>query len=225
MADKRRIIMFVKVPEKGVVKSRLIASVGEGAARLLYQYFVDDLIEMLRMGGYPFVISFDPPDAMAEIRRWLGKKHIFIPQAGDDLGERMKNAFAGTFSEGVSSAVLIGSDSPDLTKEILAKAFAALDDHNTVIGPSHDGGYYLIGFNKNTFMPEVFNNIPWSTPEVFSRTMDILIKGNCRVHVLPEWRDIDTIDDLRALFSNCAKTAFAGSETMKYLRKKKGELL
>jgi uncharacterized protein len=208
-------MMFVKMPERGMVKSRLAVSVGKDAALGLYKCFVSDIIGTLTGGGYPLAIFFHPPESRERVVQWLGDEHTLFPQAGDDLGERMKNAFKTVFSQGLRSALLVGSDSPDLSSQIIDEALISLKDHDVVLGPSCDGGYYLIGFRADTFLPEVFDGIIWSTPEVFKETLDALKKANSRLHILPKWRDIDTLDDLKALYLKNRDTPFAESETIK----------
>jgi hypothetical protein len=129
----------------------------------------------------------------------------------------MKNAFVEVFSEGFESALLIGSDIPGLPKTFAHAAFAPLGDHDTVIGPSLDGGYYLIGVNRHTFAPVAFEGIEWSTPDVFARTIETFKKLNLRLFLLPFCRDIDTIDDLKAFYSDRSNTDFTESATMKFL--------
>ena len=211
--------MFVKSPEKGKVKSRLAASIGKKSALHLYKCFVDDLLLMLRKGGYPFIICFYPADAGRYIEKWLGKGYAFVPQTEGDLGERMKNAFNKAFSEGFESVLLIGSDIPDLPNRFIDEAFAALRSHDAVIGPSLDGGYYLIGFKKSAFIPSVFQGIAWGTQDVFACTMDIFIRLDCLPYILPQWMDVDTLDDLKALYHNNINNDFAASATMQYLQK------
>ena len=219
------VILFVKNPSKTQVKSRLAAALGSEAALSLYECFVQDLLETINQGGWPLIIAFYPSDVEKEMQGWLGTSYRFIPQRGKDLGERMKNAFSDAFSQGFRSALLIGSDIPDLSNQLLREAFASLRTNDAVIGPSLDGGYYLIGFKYDTFAPDVFEGIAWSTPEVFAQTERVLRKGGCRVHELLFWRDIDTYDDLKALFSRSAGTPFADSATMRHLRKVKGGVL
>ena len=110
----------------------------------------------------------------------------------------MKRAFVQAFSDSVEKALLIGSDIPDLSISLIDEAFNALDTSDAVIGPAHDGGYYLIGFNKATLLPDIFDGILWSTGSVFHQTMKILQESRLRVHVLTELRDVDTFDDLSA---------------------------
>jgi len=140
-----------------------------------------------------------------------------MPQIGDDLGARMENAFIRIFSEGFSSAVLIGSDLPDLPAAIIREAFDALTKSDAVIGPAADGGYYLIGFNKAVFSPRILRGIQWSTDRVFEETMKRCREGSLRTYVLPEWSDVDTIDDLRALLVRNRDAGVKRSKTLSYL--------
>jgi uncharacterized protein len=218
MKNKDCVIMFVKSAERGMVKSRLAASVGEDVALDLYKCFVSDLMEMLVQGGYPLKIFFYPPEARQEAMRWLGDEQTLVPQKGDDLGGRMRNAFELVFSQGFDHTLLIGSDIPDLPKAVIDEAMGALGSYDAVVGPSRDGGYYLIAFTQDAFLPQVFSGINWGTPEVFEQTMGILWKANLTVHTLPVWRDIDTIDDLKAFFSNSRNTPFAESATIEYMK-------
>ena len=110
--------MFVKSAERGMVKSRLAASVGEDVALDLYKCFVSDLMEMLEQGGYPLEMFFYPPDARQEVVRWLGDEHTLVPQMGNDLGDRMENAFKEVFFQGFDRALLIGSDSPGSAESV-----------------------------------------------------------------------------------------------------------
>lgn len=210
------VLLFVKLPEKGKVKSRLSKNLDETIVLSLYKKFVLDLVDTLKKGGYSFKICFTPPDSKGKFSDWLGKEYSYMPQKGLDLGERMKNAFIESFSEGCLNVLIIGSDVPDLPNTLLDKALELCNDH-AVIGPAFDGGYYLIGFNHNTFLPEIFDGIPWSTGEVFGRTMEIFNKYNHKVHILQKWRDVDSLDDLRALAERNKRTEFADSRTMRFI--------
>lgn len=130
----------------------------------------------------------------------------------------MGNALRQCFSEGLQSCVLIGSDSPDLPKAIVREAFRALDTRGAVIGPSRDGGYYLVGFSREAFTPAIFEGIEWSTGEVFEETLRKLKSEGIRVHRLPVWRDIDRPEDLASLIEDSQRTGFAGSRTISVLR-------
>jgi len=214
----RCLVMFAKFPEQGQVKSRLTKDLGEERATDLYRCFIEDLLLRLSGGNYRFQIAFYPADKEREIREMFGHELLYTPQSGEDLGERMKNAFSRCFSEGPRSVVIIGSDIPDLPVWIIEEAFFSLDDHDAVIGPSVDGGYYLIGFRNETFNPDIFAGPIWGTEDVFRQTMTILRETGTLVHVLPPWQDIDNVEDIAALIEKSEKTKFTNSKTMLYLR-------
>jgi rSAM/selenodomain-associated transferase 1 len=140
-----------------------------------------------------------------------------MPQEGNNLGERMEQAFRRIFSEGVSRAVLIGSDIPDLPPALLQDAVERLDRMGAVIGPSKDGGYYLIGFRKDTFFPDIFHGPEWSTDTVFRKTMEIFGQERHEVSVLPAMQDVDTVTDLNDLIERGRGSACRPSRTMGYL--------
>ena len=211
------ILLFVKLPEEGDVKTRLAKEIGPDFVQTLYRNFVLDLLETLKRGKWPIIINYHPPESGKAISSWLGKNYLYSPQNGADLGERMKNAFKDAFASGFSKAVIIGSDMPDLELSVLSKAFSALDSDDVVMGPAVDGGYYLMGFRQTCFLPKVFEGISWGTDSVFKDTLTILGKKNCQVNMLHELRDVDTIDDLRSLYYRNRNTAFAESRTMKYI--------
>ena len=217
MSDKKCMLLFIKFPEKGTVKSRLAKDMHEDSALSLYRNFVLDLLKTLKTGRYQLKLCFYPPDALDKVSAWLGKGYSYMPQKGKDLGERMKNAFGETFSEGFAKVLLIGSDIPDLTRTIINEAYE-FDNYDAVIGPSLDGGYYLIGFKHDTFSPEIFEGMHWGTERVFMDTMEVFRKKRYRVHILPEKRDIDTLEDLRAFFEHNRNRGFADSGTMVFVR-------
>ena len=216
--EYRCLVMFTKYPERGQVKSRLAKDMGKEKAAALYHCFIEDLLERLSRGTYRFQMAFYPADKEHEIKEMFGNEFSYISQAGVDLGERMKNTFNLCFSEGSQSVVVIGSDSPDLPAWIIEEAFFSLDDHDVVIGPSVDGGYYLIGFRKETFNPDVFAGPVWGTASVFQQTMTILRETGALVYALPVWQDIDRPEDIAVLIKNSEKTEFTNSKTILYLQ-------
>jgi rSAM/selenodomain-associated transferase 1 len=216
---KKTVLVFIKSPDEEKVKSRLASVIGEEKAIILYKSFILDIIETIQRGNYPLKIYFHPPDSGDALKSWMGNNCDYLPQRGDDLGERMKNAFIQSFSEGLEKVLLIGSDIPDLKLTVVNEAFESLNDHDAVIGPASDGGYYLIGFKKSTFLPDIFNGIPWGGDSVFLKTMEVFNRTGWVVHILPEWRDVDTMDDLRSLFAMNIDTGFRNSRTMSYIMK------
>ncbi|MEW6214828.1 MAG: TIGR04282 family arsenosugar biosynthesis glycosyltransferase [Nitrospirota bacterium] len=219
-ASSRCMFLFTKVPEKGKVKTRLSTHFKNDEITLnLYKCFVADLIENLKVGKYTLVIAFYPAKLEDKVISWLGVEHSYTPQVGRHLGKRMENVFREAFLKGFSEVLVIGSDIPDLTPSVIDKAFNALRNHDAVIGPCVDGGYYLIGFKKKTFLPYIFRNIQWSTEEVFRKTMTVFSRHGYKVHMLPELRDIDIdrIEDLRAFYKESKKKRGKYSKTPSYL--------
>lgn len=218
MNRERCLILFVKYPEKGKVKTRLSLSMGDDAVVCLSRAFIEDLVENLSQGDYEFRMAVHPAEKIVDFRKEFGNAFSFIPQDGADLGERMLNAFERCFSDGYRSIVIMGSDIPDLPKTIIDEAFQSLEKDGAVIGPAYDGGYYLIGFYRETFLPSAFRGISWGGEYVFEHTVNTLRRSGLRFHVLPQWRDIDRPEDISALIDNSRKTDFTGSRTMACLR-------
>lgn len=216
------ILVFIKSPEKGNVKSRLSAVIGEEHACRIYELFVLDLLKTLQKvaddGNYALKVCFYGPESGEAIAAWLGSRYEYLPQQGKDLGERMSLSFRESFTSGHRQILLVGSDIPDLPAQIIHDGFAFLERHGAVIGPSHDGGYYLIGFRSDCFLPDIFAGIQWGTDEVFEKTMARFRLGNQDVSILPAWQDIDTLEDLRDLQARNTCGDFIDSETLRYLR-------
>ena len=189
----------MKNPERGKVKSRLAAVIGNDSAVSVYKNIVDRMLSTLNEGTFPLYICFFPKSAQKPTKNWLGTEYRYIPQNGKDLGERMRNGFTGAFQMGFKRVLLIGSDIPDLPLGFIREAFASLKKEDVVIGPAYDGGYYLIGFKDKTFSPQVFERIAWGTQNVFDETVKKLKRFRRAVHTLPYQRDIDTAEDLKYL--------------------------
>ncbi len=195
-SKKNCVLLFVRAPEKGKVKTRLARVLGDESALEYYKDFVEKELEMLRRGNFDTVVCYCPSESKAAVEKWLGKERELIPQSGRDLGERMSGAFASAFFMGYEKALLIGSDLPDLPIAIIGEAFEKLECANAVIGPALDGGYYLIGFCDGSYSKSVFSNIPWGESQVFEKTIRRFREESLRHHILPAWRDIDDYDDL-----------------------------
>ena len=193
------VLFFIKYPIKGHVKTRLSAELGTDIVVELYGQFILDTLSTLRQLNVPFRICYHPDSAKEKIIEWLGGQYSYMAQSGANLGQRMKNAFAKTFNDDFSGAVIIGSDIPDLPADFLIQALHALESNDAVLGRSTDGGYYLIGFSQAHFLPEAFDDILWSTNSVFKQTLDVLNRHLYRVHILPQWYDVDTLADLNGL--------------------------
>ncbi|MFC2169258.1 TIGR04283 family arsenosugar biosynthesis glycosyltransferase [Acidobacteriota bacterium] len=197
MMRSRRLIFFTRYPEPGKVKTRLISALGnEGAASLHHKMtirtlkeakflFVDDL--------YNLEIRYDgaTPSIM---KQWLGTKLNFVFQGSGDLGQRMARSFEDAFKAKKDRVVLIGTDLPQITAYHIESAFDALKIYDMVIGPSEDGGYYLIGLKK--MIPELFCSMDWGTNIVFKTTLDRAREKGLTVRQLGVLADVDIPEDL-----------------------------
>jgi rSAM/selenodomain-associated transferase 1 len=226
LKPNRCLAVFVRDPEPGKVKTRLAKAYGAPFAAELYGCFVDDLLEALAPGGYHLELFFTPAEKEIEIRQRFGKRFCYTPQEGEGLGDRMGKAFRCCFAKGFAATLLIGSDIPDLTAEVIEQAFQNLEDEqDAVVGPAFDGGYYLIGFRSDTFDPAVFTGMRWGENTVFEQTVNHLHAWGYRVHLAPPWHDIDTEDDLTNLQARHASTSFSRSRTISFLRNRSGSFL
>ncbi len=191
------LIIFIKYPQAGLVKTRLAKSIGVDNASLLYRLFVEALLKRTENSNYQRIICYTPVDKKNEIARWLGDEVMRIPQQGDTLGERLSRAFAFCFAHGARRVVAIGSDSPLLEGKILQQAFRNLEKKDCVLGPALDGGYYLIGLSS--FEQGIFKGIDWGTEMVFEQTRDRLKGLQKTLQVLEPSFDVDTYDDILLL--------------------------
>ena len=215
--DDGRLLFFVRNPERGEVKKRLAATLGQNVARDLYRCFILDMLSALESTGFPITICYYPEDALDDLKRIVGEGYAFQPQYGEDLGERMKNGMVDSFAQGFDRAIVIGSDIPDLPGPFIQESFAALETYDSVLGPAFDGGYYLIGFKQESFLPKAFQGIEWGTDSVLTRTLDIFGANQRTVYLLPPLRDMDTVEDLKGLFEKDKNTPHC-PRTMSYLK-------
>ena len=194
-------ILFVKAPVLGAVKTRLAAHIGAEEALLLYRAFVADVLERVSAMDLRLRIFYYPPREWGLMREWLGEGLRFCAQRGEDLGERMHEAFCRAAQEGFERIVLAGSDIPELDERIISGAFSALEKTPAVIGPAADGGYYLAGFRADSVCRQVFAGIDWGTDRVLDQTLEHFAEQGLSVEMLPCLSDIDTVADLTALSS------------------------
>lgn len=193
MNDKNLLLIFVKNPEKGSVKTRLAETVGDEKACQTYRKLLDYTIEVagqVKAKKQIWYSSFiDDSDGLG------GAGFEKKLQQGSNLGERMAGAFKQGVEEGFKKILIIGSDCPGISAEIIENGFDRLNQYDVVIGPSEDGGYYLIGSKE--FIPQIFIKIPWSTENVFPETIRILQNKSLSYSQLPALNDIDTEEDLK----------------------------
>jgi len=218
---QRRVLVFVRAPELGRVKTRLEKKMDAVTVLGLYQCFVEDIIQTLTSGGYEITVYFAPSHKESAVQTWLGPTMHIQAQTGMSLGEKMRNAFSDVFATGVNQAILIGSDFPDLDIGILQEAFVFLQSKDVTIGPAEDGGYYLMGFRKDAFDGDVFTGIDWGTEHVFQQTLQHIHDAGLTDHVLPSWQDIDTYDDLSAFYHRSKANGLMHLKTMQFLSRLK----
>ena len=194
-----KLIIFVKAPRPGSVKTRLAKSIGDDAAGAAYKTLVQRLIENLRL--LPRVeLRFAPDDGAAEIHPWLQKGWQLRPQGHGDLGEKLRRAFQESFDAGAKRVLIIGSDCPAIVAADIEMAGAALVTCEVVLGPATDGGYWLIGLRHPE--PSLFENISWSTETVFETTLSRIREKRLSCHVLRELSDIDLREDWEKFLSS-----------------------
>jgi len=191
------------------VKTRLISGLGAACAAELYRVLAEDLVTRTqpRAREYERLFFFTPGEARPEMEAWFPGE-TWIAQEGPDLGARMSAAFDDAFRRGARRAAIIGSDVPGLSRDDVSAALDCLEDHDLVLGPALDGGYYLIALERPR--PGLFRGIAWSTPSVFSATMERAATLGLTVRVIEERRDIDTLDDVRAEWARIAPLVPAG---------------
>jgi uncharacterized protein len=193
------LIVFAKAPQPGRVKTRMFSDLSPDQSAELYRAFVHDLLEATRsLSDVRRVIGCDP-SARDPYFQSLGERHgvELMDQTGRDLGERMRNALGEAQRNHPGPAVIIGTDSPTLPMGIVREAFDRLRTDELALGPSHDGGYYLIGCAEK--IPPIFEEIPWGTDRVLELTLKKITELGVRCALLPFWYDVDTIQDLRFL--------------------------
>jgi rSAM/selenodomain-associated transferase 1 len=194
---------MAKAPREGEVKTRLLDALSPEEARRLYVAFLSDtfaLMEDLRdeREELSLALCYTPEgeeEAFEEVER---EGSLMIPQRGENLGERLANCFDDLFALGFESVVAIGADSPTLPSEYVFDAFDCFEtDEDVVMGPTEDGGYYLVGMRK--LHRRIFEDIPWGAGGALDATIERAREAELNLVLLPEWRDVDTPEDFERL--------------------------
>jgi hypothetical protein len=191
---------MAKVPAAGAVKTRLCPPLRPEQAADLAQCFLLDRVEQLAgLEVTDTVVAFAPADREAELAALLPGGVRRVPQAGADLGARLDRVLTDLLAEGYAGAAAVDADSPTLPTEYLRAACAHLrtGSSDVVVGPSEDGGYYLIGLRRPA--PALFRDMPWSTPAVLAETLERVRRLDRRLVLLPPWFDVDRGADLARL--------------------------
>jgi uncharacterized protein len=192
-----RLIIFGRYPEPGRTKTRLIPLLGASRAADFQRDLTERTLSTDRLASRRRPVELEAcfeGASLAKLRRWLGQDLIFSEQSPGDLGERMKAAFLEAFRQGAQRVLLHGTDIPDLTPRHIDEALDALKSHDLVLGPSTDGGYWLIGLNK---LGDVFDGMEWGTSSVFEKTVAAARAQGLSVHVLSPLTDVDTEETIK----------------------------
>jgi uncharacterized protein len=198
--DAIRLIIFTRYPTPGAVKTRLIPAVGAGEAANLHRQMAENTLRQARILAARLPISievhFDGSDSQP-MADWLGADLVYQAQGTGDLGVRMERSIDTAYQAGAERIVLIGTDCPELTADILDRAFELLQSRDLVLGAAQDGGYYLIGMRQP--QPELFVDIDWSTDRVCQQTIDIANRLNLAIGFVSTLADIDRPEDIPRL--------------------------
>ena len=191
---KNLIITFTRNPELGKVKSRLAKDIGEASALEVYKLLLEHTKNVLLQLDCDKAVYYSVKIRENDI--WDSEIFSKHQQSGNDLGERMQNAFKNGFEKGYKNIIIVGSDLYDLDAEIINTAFKKLESHDNVIGPAVDGGYYLLGMK--TLHPSVFKINNWGTQTVYKQTISKLNTNS--MYVLDTLNDIDYVEDLEPYY-------------------------
>ena len=208
------IIIMTKIPRAGNVKTRLQPYLSPEQSAEIAAAFLQDA-EAKAQKVCETIIAFAPREEKAVLLNLVSSENIFVAQNGKDLGERMFNAFEFAFDNGSDSIVMIGTDSPSFPSEFLEKAFEFLENSDAVLGESEDGGYYLIGLR--TLKKEIFENVEWSSPETFDRTVRNIESCDLKLSFVPKWHDVDFPEDLKRLKKELLENPKLAPQTAKWL--------
>jgi uncharacterized protein len=195
--SRRRLILFGRYPIPGKVKTRLIPVMGALGAAELHRCLAEKCLDtVLTCGGSTVPVEFYyTGTACSQVRKWLGPRPVRLyPQKGRGLGERMRNALFDAIDRGAEQAVLVGTDIPHMAPDHLEDAFDALNRFDLVLGPSEDGGYWLVGLRRKD---DIFQGIQWESADVLEQTLAAAKKHGLSVHCIQTLNDMDTEADLK----------------------------
>ncbi len=209
------VIVFSRGADPGRVKTRLLPFLNERQCMALHLAFLKDTLQTVKSLNIPAYL-YVAGDSNFPFQSRLP----ILQQSGNDLGARLKNAFAEQFMKH-DRIVVIGTDSPDLPPGRIQEASLVLQNHDAVLGPTQDGGYYLLGLS--CMIPEVFENIPWGTDQVFQRTLEQL--HLYKLHLLERHYDVDVIEDLIQLEANLRNNKSIAPHTKKWLEQNKNAIM
>jgi rSAM/selenodomain-associated transferase 1 len=190
---QREILIFARYPRLGRCKTRLARGVGDADALRIYRALLDHTLAVVRDTSFRKVLVIDPPEHVADAVDWAPGMDAYRAQSAGDLGERMESAVDAAFREGANRVLLLGCDCPQISKDTVNSSFDALEACDVVLGPTDDGGYYLLGLKKGH--PYLFRDIPWSSGKEFEKTLNILKFHSLSYISQDILSDVDTQED------------------------------
>lgn len=194
---RQALVVMARAPSDPRGKTRLTRGLGGDPVDLKRAILMDTLAVAARVQGADVFVAFEPSRAAEEFRSLTRGAWLLLPQQGQSLGDRMHHVFSELFGRGYGSVVMIGSDLPTLPAAYIEGAFRHLRGRKDAIavGPAADGGYYLMGLTRS--VPQLFDSVPWSTPDVLAATLRAASNAELAVSMVPEWYDVDEVEDLR----------------------------
>jgi rSAM/selenodomain-associated transferase 1 len=213
------LVIMVKHPVPGQVKTRLCPPLTlDQAAELYRRFLLDKMAQVRRIAAAAPYLAFTPREAEAYFRNLAGETFSLVPQEGRDLGERLRHLSTRLLTAGHPGVVIIDSDTPSLPDHCLAEGVARIGDDriDAVFGPAEDGGYYLVALRRPA--PALFQGIAWSTGAVLAQTLDRAAKAGLHVHLLPSWFDVDTGCDLERLAGDLGTNGPTARHTWAFLQ-------
>lgn len=190
------VILFARDPILGQVKTRLSSSFDDETILRLYTCFVEDSLKKIRqVDNADCFVGISPSNLSGFFNGIESSDTRLFVQQGKDLGDKMRQAFVDRFADGYKKVVIIGSDSPSLPVSYINEALTS--DKDLILGPSTDGGYYLIAMTGN--VSEVFGGVAWGADQVLDETLSCVKKVRASLELLPVWYDVDLPEDLKFL--------------------------
>ena len=185
------LLIFTRNPELDKCKTRLAKTVGDESALKIYKFLLDHTVSITKQLDVNKAVYYSVKVRENDI--WDETIYTKYQQEGEDLGIRMQHAFEQGFKDGYKNIIIIGSDMYDMSQEDLEEAFSALKNHDAVVGPAEDGGYYLLGMKK--MHPQLFQHKAWGTASVLENTLQDL--GKESFGLLSQKNDIDIYEDIK----------------------------
>jgi len=219
----QHLVLLAKYWQPGQVKTRLAKAIGDRSAAALHRAFLQTLLTRLELVADRRTVAFTPAEFKTEFAEVAAPSWQLMPQVEGHLGERLAACFDASFAAGARRVVAIGSDSPSLPRTLVEEAFRRLQDQPVVLGPSSDGGYYLVGACDAT--PPIFGQLAWGTARVWNQTVERLQAAEIPFAALSRWYDVDEQADLCRLRDELNDDAANQDRSLSCLRQRIDEIL